>query len=77
MLDEKYLKGKEVTDYIEYLRDNFVISCLNSNNFYLVNREEKKVTTIKSLNLDYISLGMQMMPCYEQSFVLVRDTRGI
>lgn len=66
-----------MSDYIEYIRDKFVVSCLNDENFYLINREDKKVLPIKSLNSEYISLGMQMMPCYESVFVVVRDTRGI
>ena len=77
LLDEKYLKGKEVNDFIEYSRDKFLVSCLREANFYLINREDKKVTPILSLNDGYVSLGMQMMPCYENIFVLVRDTRGI
>ena len=77
LLDEKYLKGKEVNDFIEYSRDKFLVSCLREANFYLINREDKKVTPILSLNDGYVSLGMQMMPCYENIFALVRDTRGI
>ena len=77
LLDEKYLKGKEVNDFIEYSRDKFLVSCLREANFYLINREDKKVTPIMSLNDGYVSLGMQMMPCYENIFALIRDTRGI
>ena len=77
LLKEKYLEKKEVSDFIEYARDHFVVSCLNGADFYLVSREEQKTTPILSLNDGYVSLGMQMMPCYENMFVLVRDTRGI
>ena len=77
LLPEKYLKGKEVADFVEYERDQFLVSCLRDTHFYLINRQERKTSTIRSLNPGYITLGLQMMPNYERRYALVRDTRGI
>lgn len=38
VLDEKYLKGKMVTDFVEYERDKFFVSVLKDEFFYLVTR---------------------------------------
>lgn len=38
LLDEKYLNGKEVTDFIEFEEDNFFVTVLNSNYFYIIRR---------------------------------------
>ena len=77
LLDERFLKGKEVTDFIEYLRDKFLVTCLSDTHFYIISRSEKKTTTIISLNSGYITMGIQMMPGYESHYAFVRDTRGI
>ena len=67
----------EVNDFVEYERDVFLVTCLNDTNFHLIKRLEKKVVSIRSLNPNYISMGIQMMPQYETQFALIRDTRGI
>ena len=77
LLSEKYLKDKDVTDFVEYSIDHFLVSCQQDIQFYLVNRHEKKTATIRSLNKGYITMGLQMMPNYERRYAMVRDTRGI
>ena len=77
LLPERYFKGKGVTDFVEYQRDMFIVSLLQDTHFYLVNRADKKIASIRSLNAGYVTLGIQMMPQYEVQFALVRDTRGL
>ena len=77
LLSESYFKGKDVSDFIEYERNKLLVACPGESEFYLVNRDGGRITPIASLNQNYITLGMQMMPGYETSFALVRDTRGI
>ena len=77
LLPEKYLKDKEVTDFIEYEKDMFLVACLEDENFYFINRKEKKTTHINSINRNYITLGMQMLPNYELQIAIIRDTRGV
>ena len=38
ILDEKYLKGKMVTDFVEYERDKFFVAVLKDDHYYLVTR---------------------------------------
>lgn len=66
-MDEKYLKGKMITDFVEYERDKFIVSILKDNYFYLVTRfvEEKQMGKIRSINAGYITMGMQVLPKYE------------
>ena len=77
LLPESYFKGRDVSDFIEYERNKLLVACPRESEFYLVNRDGGRITPIASLNQNYITLGMQMMPGYETSFALVRDTRGI
>ena len=77
LLPERYFKGKGVTDFVEYQRGMFLVSLLYDTHFYLVNRADKKIASIRSLNAGYVTLGFQMMPQYEVQFALVRDTRGL
>jgi len=68
-----------VTDFIEYERDKFFVSVLKDDYFYLVTRfvEEKQMGRIKSISNGYLTMGLQMLPRYEQTFVVVRDNHGI
>ena len=77
LLPESYFRGSDVSDFIEYQPHQLLVSCPGDDNFYLVNRDGGRITPIASLNQNYVTLGMQMMPGYETSFALVRDTRGI
>jgi len=78
-LDEKYLKGKMVTDFIEYERDKFFVSVLKDDFFYLVTRfgDEKQMLKIRSMNSNYISMGLQPLPRADQTFIVVRDNHGV
>ena len=38
LLPEKWFKGKEVTDFVEYERDKFLVSVLDETHFHLINR---------------------------------------
>ena len=40
ILEEKYLKNKMVTDFIEFERDKFFVSVLRDEFFYIVTRFE-------------------------------------
>ena len=77
VLSEKYLKGKNVIDFVEYEIGEFLVTCTNDSNFYIVNRDKKSTTPIASLNANYITMGIQMMPKYEVQYAIVRDLRGI
>ena len=77
ILPEKWLKGKEVTDFIEYERDMFLVSCLNDPNFHFINRNDKSQGHMASINSNYITMGMQMLPNYELQIAVIRDTRGV
>jgi hypothetical protein len=76
-ISEKYLKGKNVIDFVEYEIGEFLVTCTNDSNFYLVNRDKKTTTPIASLNANYITMGIQMLPKYEIQYAIVRDLRGI
>ena len=65
ILKEKYFTKKPVTDFVEYERDKFLVCCLGDTHFHLLNRQDKKIARIRSLNADYVTLGVQMMPQYE------------
>lgn len=79
VLDEKYLKGKMVTDFVEYERDKFFVSVLNDDYFYLVTRfgEEKQMGRIRSMNSAYVTMGLQPLPRAEQTYIVVRDNHGV
>lgn len=79
ILDEKYLKGKMVTDFIEYERDKFFVSVLKDDFFYLVTRfgDEKQLLKIRSMNSNYITMGLQPLPRADQTFIVVRDNHGV
>ena len=62
VLKEKYFYNKCVTDFVEYERDKFLVCCLDDTHFNLINRADKKITKIRSLNAGYVTLGIQMMP---------------
>ena len=65
VLKEKYFYNKCVTDFVEYERDKLLVCCLDDTHFNLINRADKKIAKIRSLNAGYVTLGIQMMPQYE------------
>lgn len=77
--DESYLRGKTVIDFIEYDRDKFFVTVLNDEFYYLVTRfsDDKQIGKIRSITSSYVTMGIQMLPRYEQTFVVVRDNRGV
>jgi len=81
VLPERYFKKQEVTDFVEYERDNFLVSVMNDTHFHLIKRPDKNkgsvIRSIRSLNKGYMTLGLQMMPQYEVQHAIIRDTRGI
>lgn len=78
-LEERYLKGKVVTDFVEYERDKFFVSVLRDDYFYLVTRfgDASQMGKIRSMNKGYITMGLQPLPRAGQTFLLVRDNRGV
>ena len=87
LLDESYLGGKLVTDFIEIRKDEFFVTALDSTCFYVIKRPEissalSSLTTttrfnITSMHPNYISMGLKVVPTFETIFVAVRDRRGI
>ena len=60
ILEEKYLKNKMVTDFIEFERDKFFVSVLRDEFFYIVTRfeDQKNMVKIRSINPGYITMGL-------------------
>lgn len=60
LLDERYLKGKMVTDFVEYERDKFFVSVLKDSYFYLLTRfaDESKMIKIRSIHSSYVTMGL-------------------
>lgn len=83
---EAHVKGHAVVDFIEFKRDHFFISILECNYFAIIERPQNqgffdsaKMVKVRSMNDGCLSMGMSMVPGprLEDSFVLVRDRRGI
>ena len=82
-MDEKYLQGKITTDFIEYRQDKFLVTCNEDKYIYLIDRADTGIfsggslTKIHSMNGNYISQGISLMPGFEDTFAMIRDRRGI
>ena len=84
---EDYLKGKAVSDFIEFKRDSFFVTLLETDYFAIVVRPSGSglfsgggtTKKIPSLNAPYLSMGLELVPGprLDESFILVRDRRGI
>ena len=68
-----------VTDFFEYDRDKFFVAALKDDFYYLITRfaSDSQIVKIRSITSAYITMGIQMLPRYEQTFVVVRDNRGV
>ena len=40
LVDEKYLQGKVVTDFLEYQQDKFLVLCTEDKYIYLIERSQ-------------------------------------
>ena len=65
MTDEVYAKNSAVNDFVEFKRDNFLITILEANHFLIVQRpkgegffDSGKTTKIRSLHSPYLSMGI-------------------
>lgn len=87
MTAENYCQGSAVNDFVEFKRDTFLVTVLESQHFIVITRaggsgffDSAKITKIKSVHAPCMTLGIEMVPgprLNSNTFALIRDRRGI
>jgi hypothetical protein len=88
LVGDSFEQNHAVNDFVEYKRDNFFVTVLETDYFCLVERNiegglfgsSSKLTKIRSMNGGVLSLGIELVPgprLDKNSFALVRDRRGV
>ena len=65
---EAYCKQESVNDFLEFKRDTFLVTIIESSHFAIIERDKggglfssAKTTKIRSVNSSYLSMGIDMI----------------